>query len=631
MYPWHFVAVLTGIENRAKNQIAYLRNRNRADLLLAAVAVGQIVTRDGGVTKEWLDKATNTLGRDNIWAESSLEELRRIRIVLGTERIRCPHLRFAGTALTAICEDSIDDVKGPLIPLLRAAVLDPSSSLQGITWLLNELKYAGGLGPDGYGPVIDDAVWRELTTRCKAASTGEVRREASLLLGTLLDWHSNQLQFIKQHSDLFGRWLDEGDINGIAGVSWLLHNLKQQAHRFPDAPEVAEQICSYADPSTFAAKFAKITWSEASTWGWALLNIVGACSEEWKDRLAASIDVDALTRLASTATTSKLYPFNSLVSSMLALNETLGIDVMYHATPLVAAALNEDPLGAFEQIQHELEHKYWLLSSLARRGASGRHVDAVRNLDRLLDTSAIARVISNSRTRREWDLCWGLLYFVKVVLPRKAVRIVRQIDFDVLDKAAEGYWGQMPEELTFLLWAISVSGGRDLTEAWVARHEDKIQEVNVRLLETMPRVVARRVTAGATFGPPNHPWVAVRTIIPLLASVDVGAARLVAENHVRAIAYTLSHVPLNLDSFKDFEDFLSLLEQLCPGVVNRAFNTIKDTSSAEHQWAAVLREGNRRAKKAVRAVLRAAAATQSPVTDVAKRLLDKPPRGRRSK
>jgi hypothetical protein len=628
--PWHFMAILTGIENRAKNQITYLRSKNRADLLLAAIAVGQIVTRDSGASVEWLEKAVKALGRDASWIAHSLRELRTMRLVLGTERLRCPHLRFAGTAVTIVCKGSAGKDREALVKMLRAALLDSKSSLQGNTWLLNEIKHVDGTGPPGPEPVIDDATWEALTSRCWAASGQEARREASLLLSALLDWRpQKQMLAISDHAELLGRWLDEADTTAIAGISSVIHALRQSGHLLPEAPAVAEKICSYADPDVIAEKFAKIKWIDASVWGWALSDITASSCDDWKKRLAARIDRAALQRLVESATHSTLYPLNYLTGAMWSLDEWLGVDVVYWATPIVVQALNHDPLGAFEQIWHQFEHKYWLFSYPARRGESGRHVDAVHAFDEALDVNAVARAISESTTRRAWDTCHGLIYFLKVVFPRKAAAIVRKLDIDKLDLATEQYWSEMPEELATLLWAISQAGGKSIVESWIARHAKEISHLNIMLLRTAPQVIAELVRAGASFGTSNNPWVSVSTIVPMLAKVDADIARQVAERHCKAIAYTFANAPIYGN--KDEAVLLATLDKLSPGLLTKAVGMITNLDSAEHQWAAVLREGDSLGRKIVRDILRAAAATQSPASDIANRLLAQPPKRRRTK
>ncbi len=73
--PWQFNFVLTGGERRANDILARLRETKRADLLLAVIAAGQIVTLDEGVPRAWLERAVQLLRRDQSWLEESLHIL----------------------------------------------------------------------------------------------------------------------------------------------------------------------------------------------------------------------------------------------------------------------------------------------------------------------------------------------------------------------------------------------------------------------------------------------------------------------------------------------------------------------------------------------------------------------------
>jgi hypothetical protein len=118
--PWKFSYVLTGGEWRSKDGIAALRDVERADLLLAAVSAGQLVTSDRGASRAWLERATEALGRGGDWLESSLRVLRERRFVLGDGPYRCTHQRFAAVALGSIYSLKEDREWDTLTRMLRS-------------------------------------------------------------------------------------------------------------------------------------------------------------------------------------------------------------------------------------------------------------------------------------------------------------------------------------------------------------------------------------------------------------------------------------------------------------------------------------------------------------------------------
>ncbi len=106
--PWQFNFVLTGGERRANDILARLRETKRADLLLAVIAAGQIVTLDEGVPRAWIERAVQLLRKDQSWLEECLHVLQEQRVVFGETYYRCSHLRFSVYALQATCAQTND-------------------------------------------------------------------------------------------------------------------------------------------------------------------------------------------------------------------------------------------------------------------------------------------------------------------------------------------------------------------------------------------------------------------------------------------------------------------------------------------------------------------------------------------
>jgi hypothetical protein len=93
---WQFFYSLTGGWRRVRRAALELRDHDRADLALLAIAVGQIASVDAGVQRNGLAPMFAALGRDEAWLEACLDILRQRRLVTVTDgQFRCTHLRAA--------------------------------------------------------------------------------------------------------------------------------------------------------------------------------------------------------------------------------------------------------------------------------------------------------------------------------------------------------------------------------------------------------------------------------------------------------------------------------------------------------------------------------------------------------
>src|SRR5260370_14166214 len=204
--PWQFNFVLTGGERRANDLLANLRAMNRADLLLAVIAAGQIITLDEGVPWAWLERAVQLLRRDKSWLEESLRILQEHRVVFGETYYRCSHLRFSLYALRNICTRTSDPEWDTIVAMLADIITWESTPLRGISWLLNELRlYDVFVLPHKRDVVITSSNWQQIFERCWKAASDEERRDAAFVLDALIDWYPPHRQAIAEKASLLAQ------------------------------------------------------------------------------------------------------------------------------------------------------------------------------------------------------------------------------------------------------------------------------------------------------------------------------------------------------------------------------------------------------------------------------------------
>lgn len=340
-FPWQFAFVLTGGWRRAQDELAALRERDRADLLLAAVAAVQLVSLDTGATRQHLERAANVLGRDADWITRSLATLEQRRLVIGTDTLRCPHLRFASVVLRLVCRSRRDAQWDRIVLMLRSVLRDKNVPLRGASWLLQELRFTDGFLGDKTDTIINDATWHHLASRCWAATTGAERGDAAFLLSALQDWHPSRLSEIAEKATLLGRWLEEVVPESSQGVAWFFNDLSQERRK------LGEEICDYADPSRIAASVAQTTWADAYAWGNLLGRLAAVASHPWHTRMCDAIDTCALLALADTAQPGVLWELGQFARGIWSYLPDMALEMLEQATPTIVDRINAAPAEAF--------------------------------------------------------------------------------------------------------------------------------------------------------------------------------------------------------------------------------------------------------------------------------------------
>ena len=232
--PWLFCFALTGGWNRAREEVAGLRDEERADLLLAGVAARQVALADGDVNDVWVQCTARVLGRDPEWADRAVETLVGRRVLIRSRGgLRCPHVRYAQTALRVVFSERSDDEWERLCLVLRKAVERGEPPLQGVNWLLFDVWFADGFrghSREAHRAVIDDATLQSLQRRCWAAEESLERGAAGFVLRTLLRWRKDeQLADIEAHTDTLAQWIETEEAAATYGIGRLLNDTANES------------------------------------------------------------------------------------------------------------------------------------------------------------------------------------------------------------------------------------------------------------------------------------------------------------------------------------------------------------------------------------------------------------------
>jgi hypothetical protein len=625
--PWKFSYVLTGGEWRSREGIAALRDVDRADLLLATVAAGQLVSSDRGASRAWLERAAQALDRDTDWLETSLRVLRERRFVIGDGSYRCTHQRFAAVALESIYSLRREPEWDALTRMLRAALRYETPPLGGIHQLLYATR-RGSHFPGAIGEretVVDDDMWHRLTERCWVAQHGIERRDALGVLTELLDWHPRTVEAIATRTELFGEWLESTDASAATNFRWFLNNVSLK-----DARSVVEEICDRADPALLAASIAKATWSEAYAWG-ALLDRLWMAREEWRRRLLSALDLFALRNLLRSIPSSHLYQLEQLLDGLRSLDKNLAVQLTDEVLPMLANAVNANPAAAF----HDIHDVVWSVlgyppASFMRVPISRRQKAVARRFALSLDPIAIGRAISVSK-QRDWHILAELLLFLRQTARSQADAVAAAIDFESMDRITQGMWEGPVGELVKLIDMLDPRSddGPNPVRSWVARHAKDYGHLDTTLAMLVPEEAVARLHAGQTLdlGLARGGWIGALLALASIDQVDEPLAIRVLETNQPALSEAL--VTIDKWDCPVVEVFFRALEKATSRILTAAIEAT-DPDKARKNWTNLLR-GKAAEKRAVATIIDAAASAQGPIASVIADLRRQFPQAAKSK
>lgn len=616
--PWQFNFVLTGGERYANNNLATLREVDRADLLLAVIAAGQIVTLDEGVPGTWLGHAIQLLGRNQSWLGESLRVLYEQRVIFGKHYYHCSHLRFSMYVLRIICNQSGDAQWNKLIAILGEILTWESTPLRGISWILNELRvYDVFAYQRRYNTVITFFNWQQIFERCWKATSDEERRDAAFVLDALIDWYPPHRQAVVDKAPLLVQWIEQAGGRASFGIGTLLNALGQGRE---DAKQMTEAMCEQIDPHLIATKLSQVKWPEVVGWSHLVGRLSWAASKKWYKQFEQITDFRFIESLVDTMTSTDLYAFSELLKNTCGYHPEKLLGAYEKAIPTLVETFHANVTEAYKNARDGIWHI--LGYGIFRRhapSASQRRV--AKKLVNALQPQIIATALSCA-PQRDWSTWADILNFIKEASPKHAVKIAGLIEFTQLDKSAQGLWKQSPHELRQLILSLAILPDYDPAHSWVTCHADELGELDVVFAYVTPQIVVEKLRTGNHL-PLRLFWPELTTLaLHAVATIDNSLAIQIVERSISEIADDLSG--LGPDNCERVATLLKYLHNLSPTALRRIIKEV-DPEKARKNWGLCLQEKTE-SKKAIAMIFAFSQPVEGPISEVIQQLKAKYPK-----
>lgn len=612
--PWQFNFVLTGGERRVNDILARLRETKRADLLLAVIAAGQIMTLDEGVPRAWIERAVQLLRRDQSWLEECLHILQEQRMVFGETYYRCSHLRFSVYALQATCARTNDPEWHSLLAMLADIITWESTPLRGISWLLNELRFNDAFAhQQKHTAVITPSSWRQIFERCWQATSDQERRDAAFTLEALIAWYPPHRQAIAEKTSLLVQWIEHAEGNACFGLGTLLNSLGQGRE---DAKQMTETMCEQIDPRVVATKLSQVKWPEAAGWAYLIGRLRWASSKKWCEHFDQIADFTFLEALVDTMSITDVYAFSELLHNTCGYHPERFLEVYRRAIPTLVTAIHANPTEAYNEIRDSIWSILGHASGLFRRrapSASQRRV--AKKLVNALQPQIMAKALSRA-PQRDWSTWAEILSFIKEASPKQAVTIAELLDFAQLDESAQGLWKHCPHELLQLILSLSILPNHHPASSWVTRHADELGELNVVLAYVAPQLVVEKLRMGNNL-PLTVFWPELTTLaLHAIAAIDSSLAVRIMENSGSKIAEGLSE--LQPHNCKGVATFLQYLYGLSPDTFIAILKEV-DPEKARKNWSWCLQK-TPESKQVIAWICAVSQTVEGPISEVINQL-----------
>lgn len=492
--PWQFCFVLGGGWRRSKQAADSSRAAN-ADLILAAVAMRQMISRDARATPAEIAEVCKRVGIDADTIDKGLEWLGKQRLIIGAADCRTPHQRFASVVLKRILEGQDKSRRKKIATMIEGVLCDSQFPLAGLRVLIHELRFGG----------IDHS-WRRLlgqpcieaaVARCWAAE-GSDRGFAALALADLWDFaEGGATAVVGPHVDTLANWISNPS-DGAYGFGRILNNLAQQNR------DVAAKAIAAADPIGIATAYSNANPDTAYGLADLLCSVASVKVDDFNAKVQDALDREKLRELAKhEAFLEDAFIFSKYCASVLWWDENLALEMAELYVPTAQQVLANDPVEGFDQLSHDLASTVLRVFDVlgmyvGKLKPTRRQWTIARHMCEKIDPQQVAQNISMVRPRH-FQSAGFFLHFLSQAAPRKYEAVLRQLDWAKLDSVIGDDWANMPHDTEGLLGTLYArSQTQHIVQKFISDNADRIVHFPPRLILMVPEVGIAHLSKGGS-------------------------------------------------------------------------------------------------------------------------------------
>lgn len=492
--PWQFCFVLGGGWRRSK-QAADSARANNADLVLAAVAMRQLASRDARATSEEIAAVCELADIDLKVADHGLQWLGKQRLIIDATDCRTPHQRFASVVLKRILEGQDKGGREKIAAMIDGVLSNPQFPYIGLRVLVQELRF--GSGNYCWKNLLRRAGIEAAVARCWEAEASD-RGFAALALSDL--WYfaeGGATAVVGPRAATLASWISKPE-DGAYGFGHLLNSLGQEDR------DLSERVVAAADPIPIATACSNAAPHNAYGLAQLLRSVARTKDEDFNSKFRGALDRDKLLQLARhEAFREDAYTFSKFCASVLWWDENLALDMAEAFVPTAQQTLAKDPVEGFHQLSQDLASTVLRVFDVlhvyvGKWKPTHRQWAIARRMCEKISPMQVAEHVSMVRPRHFQSAAF-FIHFLYLSAPRKYDATLRRLDWNKLDSIIGDDWVAMPHDTQILLGALSLRAQtRHLVQNFIADRADRIVHFPPRLMLMAPEVGIAHLARGGS-------------------------------------------------------------------------------------------------------------------------------------
>jgi hypothetical protein len=599
--PWQFCFVLGGGWRRANEAVGTARVL-KLDLLLAAIAVRQLASRDASPSRDQIAAILSVAGVASQSLSTDLQRLANERLVISIDDLRCPHQRFAAVLLGKLLDNQDETGTTAVAAMVRTVLGDEALPLSGLSTLLHELRFAD------YGrwkSLVDEDALKPALARCWLASAPADVMSAGFVLSEAIayldDWETAVLS---GNATKLADWIANAEDPAGHGLARLLNTILNKK----ECRAIA--LTRSVSPAAIAKLISSVT--PASVWHIAELTKTLRLwhGDAWASEVISNLDSCKLLAFArSWPYEEPIYRIICFLEALAPPAQTLALDLVEAFLPVARQKLAADPVRQFRYLDNLASRVLHVLDPLgAYRGhlaPTERQLKLARKLLDGIDLADLAAKLSLA-SLRDFQQVSFIIAFASRASPAKAKKLMHLMDWDAIGATIGDHWRHLPHDAEVLLgqaaWSTEV---RKRLVVLIRNRLDRLDTMPARLALIAPELALDFVRQGGSIALARFAhteWRYAPVVIALFAQENPELLPKVLDQCISTMAGNLSQHDGSW--YRESAPMLEAMMEHSPDSLQLVLDQV-DVGGARVGWAAAWASGGG-SRKTVKILLKAA-------------------------
>lgn len=464
--PWQFNYILRGGWQNMKDRYQMICSHNNCDLLVAAIAVFQILRLDHSVDYNWLCNRLERFDDSLFWNKSDLQYLVEKMIVLSEEDVRIVHMESAKVIIELFLKDSEKSKQEILQHFIEKTFIEKCFSPLGLVWLCNGVR-SYGLHYNINEYFITETMIGSALDEIDSIRSSEERMGIAYFVEKVfnLRYERNGKYYFYKHKRLFLEWIQNTNSKTAYAYSQLINTLRNT--------DVKQHRKFVREINWISLQESMIRDSNPNlhSWGYLYNRLTDPLPKKEYLSIGKTLE-DAIERFCNTASILNIEDLTYFLCYVMHTNPEYIHSAVEKLLPVYAGYFKKDMSQAIYLFNFEFLGYICGMSLLGGHTATKIEKKSAELIVSVIPEKEFAEVIIKCPPR-DWHTIQPIMNLISHYDRGKAKRIVDFVDMSMLAERAKDSWGKSHEisELCDILYV----GNCKMAREFIKGNLDKIQ------------------------------------------------------------------------------------------------------------------------------------------------------------